>query len=144
MRPLIAAALALLLLAVPSRAPARAQEASAADTAEIQRVIMGQMEAFTRNDGDAALSFAAPNIKQRFGDGPHFLDMVRELYPSVFRPRSVGFGVLAPDGATMVQHVELVGPDGQAMLAIYEMVRDPKGGWRIAGCTLVKSDRVET
>jgi hypothetical protein len=134
-------ALALMWLAAPARAE---DAASPADKAAIQSVISRQIEAFRRNDGNAALSFAAPNVKEKFGDGPHFLDMVREHYPAVFRPRSVNFGALAPDGAIMVQHVELVGPDGQMALAIYEMIRDAKGAWLISGCSLVRSERQET
>jgi hypothetical protein len=115
-----------------------------AEQAAIQEVITAQMDAFKRNDGDAALAFAAPNVKEKFGDGANFLAMVKQLYAPVARPRSVVFGAAAADGELVVQHVQLVGPDGQAATAIYEMARQPDGAWRIAGCSLIKSERLET
>lgn len=140
MRALISAVMIALCLA----APVRAQDASEADKTEIRRVITAQMDAFKRNDGEGALAYAAPEMRKRFGDGPAFLAMVRENYPAVYRPRSVAFGSAAPGGGTTVQHVELVGPDGQAAIAIYEMVRTANGQWRIAGCSVFRSQAVET
>ena len=109
----------------------------------IRRVIAAQIEAFRRHDGAAALAFASPGIVFRFGDGPHFLDMVRTAYPAVFAPRSFSFGALLTDAGTVEQKVEFVGPDGQAAVGVYDMEREPDGSWRIAGCALEKSERIE-
>lgn len=141
MRAMLAVLACLLCVCGPSLSR---DAVAPGDRARIQGVITSQMEAFKRNDGAAALSFAAPNVKARFGDGPHFLSMVQELYPAVFRPRSVSFGALTVDGSSAEQKVELVGPDGQEALAVYDLVRGPDGGWRIAGCSLIKSERLET
>lgn len=134
----------VLLLATCLIGPAHSQDAVApAERAAIQHVIAAQIEAFRHDDGQAALGFAAPHIKAMFGDGPHFLAMVREAYPPVYRPRSVSFGTLAPQNGSLVQKIELVGPDGQGALALYIMEHEPDGSWRIAGCSLVKSERQE-
>ena len=113
------------------------------DQAAIQQVITAQIEAFRHDDGDAAFGFAAPRIKAMFGDARHFLAMVRQTYPPVYRPRSFSFGTLTPQDGLPVQKVELVGPDGQGALALYSMEHEPDGKWRIAGCVLVKSERRE-
>ena len=134
----------VLLVAALLVGPARAQDAATpADRAAIQHVINAQIEAFRHDDGDAAFGFAAPHIKAMFGDAPHFLAMVREAYPAVYRPRSVSFGTLTPQDGSLVQKVELVGPDGQGALALYTMEHEPDGNWRIGGCSLVKSERRE-
>ena len=123
---------------------ANAQAVSPADRAAVQHVISAQMEAFKHDDGNAALAFAAPNIRAKFGDGAHFLAMARIGYMAVIRPRSVTFGELTPeDGGKLQQKVELVGPSGEAALALYDMEHEADGSWRIAGCTLTKSERLD-
>ncbi len=124
-----------------------------ADQAAIRQVITAQIEAFRRNDAAAAFKLAAPAIRRHFGNAPHFLAMVREAYPPVFRPRSFRFGAItepaatpqqgAPGRGTLVQKVELVGPDGNPALALYSMEHEPDGAWRIAGCSLVRGASLE-
>ncbi len=141
--------LGVFLLAACLAGAARAQDTVApADRAAIQHVITAQIEAFRHDDGTAAFGFAAPRIRAMFGDAPHFLAMVRDAYPPVYRPRSVSFGTLTRQDGSLVQKVELVGPDGQGalaqgVLALYVMEHEPDGNWRIAGCSLVKSERQE-
>jgi hypothetical protein len=134
-----------LSLAVAACFPALAGEAvPAGDGAAIERVIRAQIDAFRRDDGDGALAFATPALRRQFGDGPHFLEMVRTAYPPVFRPASIAFDPPTPDGAHVRQKVELVGETGKTALAIYDMEREADGTWRIAGCVLVRSERIDT
>ncbi len=117
---------------------------SAADRMAIQGVITRQIDAFRRDDAEAAFAFASPGIQAQFGTPERFLDMVRRAYPAVHRPRAMEFtGLRLGDGGT-VQEVELVGPDGALQLALYSMERDAAGAWRISGCVLVPSARVGT
>ncbi len=115
---------------------------NADDQAAIRGVISRQIEAFERDDGDAAYAFASRHIQHQFGDPGRFLDMVRRSYPAVHRPRSVDFAELLVGDGTIVQQVELVGPDGKAELALYSMQRDTAGQWRIDGCILAQSARI--
>lgn len=131
---------ALLLMLV---GPVCAQSAvTADDQAAIRGVISRQIEAFKREDGEAAFAFASPHIQEQFGGPGRFLDMVRRAYPAVHRPRSMDFSELLVGDGTIVQQVELVGPDGQAELALYSMQRDTTGRWRIDGCILAQSARI--
>jgi hypothetical protein len=129
-----------------SGAPAHAEAGSGpnielpqADRDAIQGVIRQQIQAFRRDDPAAAFAFAAPPIQQMFGDAERFMDMVREAYAPVYRPREVTFGELVTIDGELVQKVELVGPEGEAVLALYTMQRQPDGSWRINGCTLTRS-----
>lgn len=137
LRPILAA-LVFLCLATA----ARAQEVSAADRTAIKGVITRQMEAFQRDDGPGAFGYASPSIQEQFGTPGHFLDMVRQSYPSVYRPRSVEFSELLVQGGQVIQQVELVGPGGETQLALYFMEPGAPGTWRISGCTLTRSTRV--
>jgi hypothetical protein len=121
-------------------APAFAQaplDMPAPERAAIRTVIESQLAAFQRDDGAAAFGFATPNIQAMFGTPDNFLAMVRRGYPAVYRPRSVNFAEIVGDAEHPVQLVEVVGPDGEPVIAAYEMARQAEG-WRINGCVLLR------
>ena len=129
----------LVVLLLCAAAPVRAQGTlgSEPDVAAIRTVISGQMEAFARDDGEAAFAFAAPVIRQMFGDATTFMAMVKTGYAAVYRPKKVTFGELvAPESRLPVQRVYVVGPDGDLLAFDYVMERQAGGEWRIAGVYL--------
>ncbi len=132
----------MLLLSLAASAPARAQ--APPDAAAIRTVISGQIEALRRDDAAGAFSRASPGIQAMFGTPEHFLAMVRKGYAPVYRPSSVRFGALSEEDGTPVQRVELVGADGDPATALYSMEHEADGSWRIAGCTLLHPQRLET
>ena len=139
MRPLIA-----VLALLSSSAIVAAQEARVppADRAAIEAVITGQIEAFRRDDEAAAFAFASPGIRAMFGTPERFMEIVRGQYAPVYRPRQVEFAEAETKDGEVVQAVEVVGPDGSAHRALYTMERGRDGEWRIAGCTLLRSQRL--
>ena len=46
---------------------------------------------------------------------------------------------LRPEGENLLQEVLFVGPEGQPVLAIYRMERQPDGSWRIAGVVSISA-----
>ncbi|EWY36476.1 hypothetical protein N825_26535 [Skermanella stibiiresistens SB22] len=102
-------------------------------------VIQGQLDAFQRDDADAAFGYASPMIQGMFGSPATFIGMVRQGYPPVYRPRGVDFLDLAVVDGRLTQRVLLVGPDGAAVVALYFMERQPDGAWRIDGCVLLEA-----
>lgn len=137
-----AALLLALLLAAPAYAQILPPGVSATDRATIEAVIGRQLDAFRRDDADGAYAFAAPGVRQLFPTADGFMAMVRRGYPPVYRPRAAEFSELALRDGAIVQEVELVGPDGRAVLALYTMVRDEAGGWMIGGCEIIPSVRL--
>lgn len=134
--------LAALVAALPLRAePAGPGEA---DRGAIQAVISSQIEAFRRDDGEAAFAFASPTIRGMFGTAEVFMAMVRESYRPVYRPREVRFEELIEWRGRPTQRVLLVGPEGQVVVALYEMERQPDGSWKINGCYLLAADEKAT
>ena len=111
--------------------------AGAADRAAIRHVVEGQLDAFRRDDGVAALSFAAPSIRRMFETADNFMDMVRRSYQPVYRPRWLEFHDLVEAEGKTIQPVLVMGPDHVAVLALYVMERQPDGAWLIDGCYLV-------
>ena len=130
------------LLAFLVCTPAFAQ--TSADSTQIQHVITAQIDAFRRDDAQAAFAFAAPGIQSQFGDSDHFIAAVRQAYQPVYRPRSFSFGALATRDGTTTQRVEVIGPDGRGATALYSMEHEADGSWRISGCELLKSASQET
>ena len=151
MKRLLAVLLFVLVatpVAVAAPAPSLAQAPdSGADPAihaeAFRAVISGQMAAFARDDGAAALAFAAPSIQRLFGTPERFMAMVRGGFQPVYRPRTVAFEapIRVPargggSGGAFAQPVRVTGPDGRPVLAMYHMERQPDGSWRIAGVVL--------
>jgi hypothetical protein len=114
---------------------------SAADRAAVQSTIEQQLRAFLADDGAAAYSFAAPNIKQRFPTQEIFMEMVRQGYPPVYRPRSFSFGELNAAGGGLEQLVDIVDANGDFWTAHYTL-QLVDGAWRITGCYLEKKPGV--
>jgi hypothetical protein len=127
-----------LSFAAQAFAQTPATDIGAADRGAIRSVIESQIAAFRRDDGAGAFAFASPTIKRMFGTPENFMDMVRGGYPQVYRPSSVGFGELMRAGDRLVQLVDIVGPDGLPVIAVYEMERQPDGSWQINGCSLMR------
>jgi hypothetical protein len=133
-------ALAVLFLAtLPLAARAEDPALGAGDTAAIRSVISHQLGAFLKDDQTAAFSDASPTIQGLFHDPDTFMRMVRSAYQPVYRASGVEFRALTTIEGRLVQRVYMVGPDGIAVLADYEMQRQPDGSWRINGCSIAKA-----
>ena len=115
--------------------PAQAQ-VSTSDQTAIREVIERQVEAFRRDDGAAAFGYASPNIQGMFGTAETFMDMVRQGYQPVYRPRVFELREIVTLQGMVTQKVHVIGPDGRPVTALYPMAQQPDGSWRIEGCYL--------
>lgn len=133
-------ALAIVPMLMTSSALAGDAEVKAAQT-----VIDSQLKAFIANDGAAAHSFAAPNVKQIFPTVETFMNMVTNGYAPVRKPQSYSFGKVEETGpGSIVQQVLIVGPDGKDYEAVYTLQQQADGGFKITGCSLRASTSVST
>ncbi|MCM0020856.1 MAG: DUF4864 domain-containing protein [Tagaea sp.] len=132
MRKAFLASLLALFLAFHARAQ------SDADRAAIRAVIERQVEAFRRHDGPAAFAFASDEIKALFGTPERFMAMVREGYGAIYAPRGFAFGEARAQDGRVRQIVEFDGLDGDGIVALYDMERQPDGSFKIAGVYLVR------
>jgi hypothetical protein len=116
--------------------------ASAEDltAASSRAIIERQLDAFERDDAEAAYALAAPTIKQMFSDADQFMTMVRDHYAPVYRHRSVEFGAFAESGDEASLQATLVDNDNVVWTALYSLRREANGDWLISGCVLVKAD----
>ena len=129
-----------LIVAAGFSLPAMAEDVAAGDAATIRSMIQSQIDAFQHDDGSAAYAYASPGIKGLFPSPDIFMDMVRKLYPPVYRPQSVTFGAIAQSQSGPMQKVFLVGPDGKSYVAVYTLEQQPDGSWKISGCYIVPDE----
>lgn len=109
---------------------------SEGDRAAVRSVIEAQIRAFLADDAATAYSFAAPGIKAMFPTEDIFMQMVREGYPPVYRPREYGFAALEEKAGRLEQLVDIVDSQGEFWTARYTLERQPDGSWKIISCTL--------
>ena len=133
MRRIVLGLIGLLMLALPAQAADTVDEAEAA---AIRGVIERQLNAFLRDDGNEAFSYASPGIQQQFGSVEVFMNMVRMGYPAVYRSTQADFQAPRMVGDLVIQEVIVVGQDGASNLAVYTMEQQKDGSWRINGCSL--------
>lgn len=134
--------LTMLLLAAPAAdtLAQAVQRPSPAAQQAILGTIRAQLEAFQRDDGARAFSYATPSLRDLFQTPENFMAMVRGGYQPVYRPQSVEFlDARIVEGRTG-QAVRFVGPDGRTVIAIYTMEQQPDGSWRIAAVQLIPTN----
>ena len=113
--------------------------ASDADRSAIRGMIQDQLEAFKRDDGARAFSYASPTLQTMFGSQERFMAMVKQGYQPVYRPRSYTLGEFkdTPEGTSL--SVQIQDLEGLDWIEIYTLEQQPDGTWRISGCHLVKA-----
>lgn len=109
------------------------------EQAALQAVVSQQIDALNRDDGAAAIAFAAPAIKEMFGDPATFLDMVHKGYAPLLHARRFDFGTSTETAGGPAQAVSIVASDGALWRALYTF-QQVDGAWRITGCVLAKDD----
>ena len=118
----------------------RAEEFSAADRSDFQRIVGEQIAAFNADDGKRAYGLAAPLIQRMFPTSDIFMTMVKQGYAPVYRQRSFTFGEVTKEFMDKpTQRVTIVDLKGKIWTALYSFERQPDGTWRISGCTLVET-----
>ena len=137
--------LAAVLLALLPGPGADAQPRPAEETLRkaewtaIRQVIGDQRKALRAGDGQKAMSFASPGIREQVGTPEKFLTMVRIAYGALLAARYAEFLEGAVIDGAVIQPLRLIGPDNSVLVALYTMERQKDGRWKIAGCVLAAS-----
>jgi hypothetical protein len=119
---------------------AQAEAVSASDGRAVRAVVEAQLKALANDRAEQAFSYAAPAIRQQFGDAQVFMAMVRQSYAMLIRPRSVSY--FRPEGVNGVvtQVLQFRDAEGRLWRAVYELQRQSDKRWRISGCAVVPGD----
>lgn len=106
------------------------------DTA--RSIIQEQIAAFLHDDAETAYSFASPAIRGKFPDKAAFFDMIKRGYQPVYRPGNFAFGRSKVVGDQVLQEVLISAPDGKDWTAVYELVKQPDGSYKINGVMMLQ------
>lgn len=109
------------------------------DGKAFQNVIRDQMSAFATGDAKTAFSFATNSLKERFRTPELFMEMVRQGYTPVYKPKNVTFGRSKMTKYGPTQEVFVTDGKGQGWVALYSFEQQEDGAWRISGCYITKS-----
>jgi len=129
------AVLILSLAVIVTLSPARAEDPL--DTT--RSMIEAQIRAFLQDDPEKAYSYAAPGIKAVYPDKNVFFAMVKKSYEPVYHPGNYAFGrSRSIDNGAMIYHEVLIsGRDGKDWTAIYQVIRQPDGAYKIGGVQIL-------
>lgn len=105
------------------------------DAAAFEAVISTQLDAIAHDDAAKAYSFASPGIQAKFPDPAGFLNMVKQSYGALVKPRSTHFESAGDTG--LIEKVTIVDNAGAVWTAVYSF-EQVDGQWRITGCSLMK------
>ena len=144
MKNLLLGAWLAIILAALGAAHGADPRVAASDAKAIRAVVQAQMDAFAKDDGPRAFSYASPGIRQQFGSHEVFIAMVRASYPVVYRPAAVRFLPAKLVEGEHVQPVQMTDGDGQIWISLYRMEKQKNGAWRIAGCDLLRAGTTAT
>ncbi len=111
-------------------------DAAADDMADIRSVVEGQAAAISQGDAARAFARASPDIQARFKTPGAFMRMVEVGYAQLIRPQSFHILAVEADGDRAAVRAEVVARDGRIFQALYPLIRQPDGQWRIDGCYL--------
>ena len=123
---------------------AHAEAVSAADSRAVRAVVEAQLKALSADRAEQAFSYAAPAIRQQFGDAKVFMAMVRQSYAMLINPRSVSYFRPEGVGGVITQGVQFRDADGRLWRAVYELQRQSDKRWRISGCAVAPADESST
>jgi hypothetical protein len=108
----------------------------------IQSAVQLQIDALTKDDADSAFALATTDTRNRLGTPDNFLRLIKEQYDPVYRHRLALFSEPTVVDNEVYQLVRLTDLNNQVWVAIYLMLKDEDGSWKIDGCQLVETTTV--
>ena len=119
---------------------AHAETVSAADSRAVRAVVEAQLKALADDRAEQAFSYAAPAIRQQFGDAQVFMAMVRQSYGMLIRPSALSYFRPEGGGGVITQVVQFRDAEGRLWRAVYELQRQRDKRWRISACVVAQGD----
>jgi hypothetical protein len=112
------------------------------DVEAIQSVVQLQLNALAEDDAAQAFALAAPATRSRIGSADNFLRMIKQDYDPIYRNRRAIFSPPEEIDGSTIQLVRLTDQENRVWVAIYKMVRDDDGSWKIDGCQLLETKSI--
>ena len=110
---------------------------------EIHNIISMQIQAFRKNEPEAAYAFASDFIKSKFPTPAIFMAMVKGSYPMIWSPEKYKFLEQRNHASNVIQRVVFTDVDDNLYFFDYLMLKSDDV-WRIHGVYLIQSGGIGT
>ncbi|MDP6078640.1 MAG: DUF4864 domain-containing protein [Arenicellales bacterium] len=104
----------------------------------IVNVIRAQLNAFKEGRFDLAYTHASDSIQSHFPDQRTFRVMVENGYGVLLNPLHVRFNGIDRRFKSALYRVDIISHDGQRWLALYSMIANGNGLWKIDDCRVFR------
>src|SRR5262249_40065418 len=104
---------------------------------DVRMLVREQLAAFRAGDAQRAWSLCSPNIHAAFETPTAMMELIRTRYRPLLVSRALRFGAwtLTPEGIGL--GLDLADDHGQSHYALFLVLKDRGGGWRINGALLL-------
>lgn len=113
-----------------------------ADATAIHATVQAQLDAFAKDDADAAFDLATLEKRVLIGSPDNFMRLIRERYEPIYRNRLVIFFEPELVHGMPVQMVRVTDSYSRVWVAIFWMQQNDEFDWKIDGCHLVETASV--
>ncbi|WP_220807569.1 DUF4864 domain-containing protein [Noviherbaspirillum aridicola] len=118
--------------------PAAAIDAlTTGDAIAIHQAVRTQMDALSNDDADGAFRLTTQEKRHLIGSPDNFLRMIKEEYNPLYRHRGVIFSSPEVVDGDAVQLVRVTDGAGKVWIAVFWMLQEDDGNWKIDGCHLL-------
>ncbi len=104
----------------------------------IATVVNEQIDAFSKDDGERAFSFASPMIQAQFKTPETFMKMVKTGYGMVYRPKSFEIENVREANGLIFQPVLFNDQQSQLYKVVYQMQQQEDDSWKINGVQVLR------
>lgn len=104
-------------------------------------VIERQLKAFRMRDASGAFGYVSRSLQRKYQSPVRFLRSVRYTYRPLYEHLSYRFTGSQRYENSLLQKVELIGPDGMPVTALYRLIQNAEEGvWTIDSYTILEPD----
>jgi Domain of unknown function (DUF4864) len=132
----------LIGLSGPWTSVAAIDALTTADAIAIHEAVRTQMEALSNDDAGSAFELTTQEKRHMIGSPDNFLRMMKEEYSPIYRHQNVIFSSPEVVDGDAVQVVRVTDGSGKVWLALFWMLQEDDGRWKIDGCHLLGTNTV--
>lgn len=113
-----------------------------ADAIAIHDAVRTQMHALSVDDASGAFALTTQEKRHLIGSPDNFLRMMKEEYNPLYRHQGAIFSSPEVVDGDAVQVVRVTDGYGKVWLAVFWMLQEADGSWKIDGCHLLGTSTV--
>lgn len=113
-----------------------------ADAIAINEVVQSQLEALSNDDAASAFELTTQEKRMLIGTPDNFLRLIKEEYNPIYRYQRVILSRPEVVDGDAIQLARVTDGNSRVWVAVFWMLQDDDGNWRIDGCQLLETTSV--